>query len=260
MVEDLFINRLNFEKCQSNKRIIDVVMAYTSLHYIVDGYGYFNGVKLGKGQYFCALEHEKVCYYPDSEQPWSYYYVDFGGTGIREEFKRWGILSEEAYGNLDVSYELSHLQKLYRNSVNKGKLTSAFSNAIANLVLSFHTADVKNNDKYSVVLAHVNEIKSYIDHNFHEKITIEEISQKFYLSRAYIRNIFFEYMNMSPKAYLQKRRMEKASELILNTDYSIYEISKAVGYEDQLSFSKMFKKYHGLSPLSFRQQHNARAI
>ncbi len=251
-MEDLFINRLNFEKCQSDKRVIDVVMAYTSLHYIVDGYGYFNGVKLGKGQFFCLIEHEKVCYYPDKNEPWSYYYVDISGSEVRGELKKLGLICDAPYGNMDVSNEIEALHKLYRTYTSKGNENYEFSKAVAKLVLSLHDIDIPKNNKFSAVLAHVNEIKNYIEHNFHQKITIEEISRKFYLSRGYVRNIFFEYMNMSPKAYLQKLRMEKAAELIADTDYSVYEISKAVGYDDQLLFSKMFKKYHGVSPLVFR--------
>lgn len=98
----------------------------------------------------------------------------------------------------------------------------------------------------------MNEIKTYLDLNFHKKISIDELANQFFLSRAYIRNIFYEYLKMSPKQYLQNLRMNKAAELIANTSYKVSLISISVGYADQLAFSKAFKQFFGVSPLKYR--------
>ncbi|MBQ3179079.1 MAG: helix-turn-helix transcriptional regulator [Clostridia bacterium] len=88
----------------------------------------------------------------------------------------------------------------------------------------------------------------------HQKISIEDLAQRFYLSRPYIRNLFVKYENMSPKQYLQKIRMERAAEMLLQTRYDVSLIAQSVGYSDQFTFSKMFKQHHGVSPAGFRRE------
>ena len=50
-------------------------------------------------------------------------------------------------------------------------------------------------------------------------------------------------------------RMSKSQELLLKTDVPIFVIAKEVGYDDQLAFSKMFRKRYGLSPEQYRKKH-----
>ena len=59
--------------------------------------------------------------------------------------------------------------------------------------------------------------------------------------------------NISPQKYLIKIRMEKAKNRLKNTPSSIQEISVSVGYIDEFTFSKAFKKYSGFSPKAYRQ-------
>jgi YesN/AraC family two-component response regulator len=58
---------------------------------------------------------------------------------------------------------------------------------------------------------------------------------------------------MSPQEFLIRYRMDKASEFMLTNSLSISEISRSVGYEDPLAFSKIFKKIKGASPREFRE-------
>ena len=52
---------------------------------------------------------------------------------------------------------------------------------------------------------------------------------------------------------MQKYRMQKACELLTNTNYKIYEIAEMVGFADQAYFSVTFKKVLGVSPYQFRE-------
>ena len=81
-----------------------------------------------------------------------------------------------------------------------------------------------------------------------------DISEKFHLSKNYIRNLFVKYLGVSPKKYIQEKRMERAKTLLLETDISIATVALSVGYDDALLFSKMFSKQFSLSPQKYRQQ------
>ena len=58
---------------------------------------------------------------------------------------------------------------------------------------------------------------------------------------------------MSPQEYLLQVRMSKARELLRQTDLPINVIAREIGYEDPLSFSKIFKKRYNVSPLQYRR-------
>ena len=251
-MKNVFLIRIELEKCRADKRKTDLIMPHTALHYIVDGYGYFNGTRLGPGQFFCAAKNEKVCYYPEKENPWAYIYVDFDGEGLSELMKQCGFAEGRVFGDFAFIDEMMKIEQLYRSYSQKALLNKAFLDALGNMILSFHDTKWDNGDEHAVPMRHVNKIREYINFNFHKNITIEEISRKFYLSRAYMRNIFDSYMKMSPKQYLQTVRMEKAAELLKSTKYQVSEIAMSVGYEDSLAFSKAFKNYYGISPLQYR--------
>lgn len=75
-----------------------------------------------------------------------------------------------------------------------------------------------------------------------------------YLSPVYISKIFKEETGESPINYLIKIRLEKARDILLTSEGgSIKSIANSVGYEDVYHFSKLFKKYYGISPLYYKK-------
>lgn len=248
-MENIYVSNLRFEQCTNKKEIIDLIMPRTSIHYIIDGNGYFNNTRLGAGDFFCAVKNTKVCYHPDVKSPWSYIYADLYGENLLRILNRYGFTSRNCTGSFDYRDEIIKLEQLYQQHDKKAGYNKDFLCSIANLILSLQKI---NNKDISTSSYHVNEIKTYLDLNFHKKISIAELANQFFLSRAYIRNIFYEYLKMSPKQYLQNLRMNKAAELLANTSYKVSLISISVGYADQLAFSKAFKQFFGVSPLKYR--------
>jgi len=101
----------------------------------------------------------------------------------------------------------------------------------------------------------VNRIINYLNENYDQKISLEQIAHNMYLSPVYISKIFKEETGESPINYLIKIRLEKARDILLNADGgSIKNIANLVGYEDVYHFSKLFKKYYGISPLYYKKK------
>lgn len=101
----------------------------------------------------------------------------------------------------------------------------------------------------------VNQMITYFHTHYNEKISLDQIAQNMYLSPVYLSKIFKEETGESPINYLIKIRLEKAKD-ILSTSHSdsIKKIACQVGYEDAYHFSKLFKKYYGISPLHYRKK------
>jgi YesN/AraC family two-component response regulator len=101
----------------------------------------------------------------------------------------------------------------------------------------------------------VKHIIDYLNENFDQKISLEQIAHNMYLSPVYISKIFKEETGESPINYLIKIRLEKAKDILIKgKNHSIKNIADQVGYEDVYHFSKLFKKYYGISPLYYRKR------
>lgn len=100
----------------------------------------------------------------------------------------------------------------------------------------------------------VKRIIKYLNDNYNKKISLEQIAHNMYLSPVYISKIFKEETGESPINYLIKIRLEKAREILVKEkNSSIKSIAHQVGYDDAYHFSKLFKKYYGISPLYYRK-------
>jgi len=101
----------------------------------------------------------------------------------------------------------------------------------------------------------VKRIIKYLNENYENKISLEQIAHNMYLSPVYISKIFKEETGESPINYLIKIRLEKARGILLEENSgSIKNIANQVGYDDVYHFSKLFKKYYGISPLYYRKR------
>lgn len=99
----------------------------------------------------------------------------------------------------------------------------------------------------------VEQIMHYMETHYKEKISLDQIAANMYLSSFYISKIFKSETGDTPINYLISLRMRKAKELLdKNPEQSIQTVALAVGYEDAYHFSKLFKKYYGLSPLYYK--------
>lgn len=102
----------------------------------------------------------------------------------------------------------------------------------------------------------VNRMKDYMKQHYKEKISLDHIAANMYLSTFYISKIFKSETGDTPINYLIQLRMEKAKELLRKyPSASIQEIADEVGYSDTYHFSKLFKKYCGLSPSRYREDY-----
>ena len=101
----------------------------------------------------------------------------------------------------------------------------------------------------------VQQIMKYMEENYQEKISLEQIAANMYLSSFYIAKIFKSETGDTPINYLIRLRMEKAKEILeISPEEPIKEVAAAVGYSDAYHFSKLFKKHYGISPLYYKKE------
>lgn len=93
---------------------------------------------------------------------------------------------------------------------------------------------------------------SYIAEHFHTGTTLQEVAEHVHLHPAYFSTLFKQSTGSSFKEYMNMVRIEESKRLLANTDFSIIDVAIAVGFEDQSYFSRVFRKYTGMTPRQFR--------
>ncbi len=141
----------------------------------------------------------------------------------------------------------SSSQILYYQQITKSLLI-----AIIVLILRMISIEDKGQDEIST---NCQKIRDYLDKNYTEPITLESLSDMVYVSKCYLSHMFKEQTGISPIKYLTQKRIENACALLKDTDMSIKEISRTVGYENPLYFSQVFKNVMNVSPLDYRSNH-----
>lgn len=94
---------------------------------------------------------------------------------------------------------------------------------------------------------------TYIHAHYQEPITLKALASIEGFNETYYVEWFQKATGITPIKYIQKLRLEKAKELLINSDYSLALIAQLVGYEHQSSFTRLFKKHENTAPSVFRQ-------
>ncbi|MFI3174057.1 MAG: PocR ligand-binding domain-containing protein [Bacillota bacterium] len=93
---------------------------------------------------------------------------------------------------------------------------------------------------------------NYISTHYAERLSLEEVANHVGLNASYFSTLFKESTGTSFKEHLNAVRVEESKKLLAHTTQSVIHIASAVGFEDQGYFTKVFKKYTGLTPKQFR--------
>ncbi|WP_054027773.1 helix-turn-helix domain-containing protein [Bacillus sp. FJAT-28004] len=99
----------------------------------------------------------------------------------------------------------------------------------------------------------LSEIRSYIEHNVHRCVKLDELSERFHISKFHLIHLFKNMFQKTPIQYHQQIRMEKAKMMIQFTYLSMQDIAEQLGYSNIHAFSRAFKTNEGCSPSKYRQ-------
>ena len=98
---------------------------------------------------------------------------------------------------------------------------------------------------------------AYISSNYGSDISVGELAEMESLSVSRYNAIFRQQTSVSPIRYITELRIKHACSLLVSTDIDVGVIGRSVGYEDKHFFSKMFKKYIGMSAVEYRAKNRA---
>lgn len=98
----------------------------------------------------------------------------------------------------------------------------------------------------------VRDVMSHVERHFTEKITLEQLAGAAFVSPNYLCRRFKEMTGISPMEYLARYRIEQACLLLHDGQMTIGEIARRTGFADRRAFSRVFKRWQGVTPQDYR--------
>lgn len=248
------------------------VRTHYLFHYVISGAGILQATDakgvdhtyhILSGQGFLIVPDQITTYWADEEHPWEYTWIEFDGMHVKEALMLSGLsINNPVYRSSDKIYSEKMLKTMLyiahhpeETAFNLMSHLYMFLDCLMRSCASRTTPTSGGMSKYYLEWAF-----AYIAQNFHNDISVADIADSCKIHRNYLGRIFREHLGVSPQEFLITYRMRKAVQLLRTTRLSIKDIGNAVGYPNQLHFSRAFKNVYGTSPKQWRNEQKLLAL
>ncbi|MDP5275157.1 response regulator transcription factor [Chengkuizengella axinellae] len=140
-----------------------------------------------------------------------------------------------------VSGQLNDVSKLYKKSLKE-------------LGLYKEEEQVKKGKSNESIHRLIRSVIEFVENDYDKEITLTSLAEQLFVNPNYLSSLFKSEMGVTFSHYVTKTRINKAKDLLKETNHKIYQICKMVGYTDQAHFSKVFKAFENMSPYDYREQ------
>ena len=261
--EELYLTMCGIEHCSPEKEQIARSRDGYHLHIIMAGEGTLEtenaSVPLRAGQMFLLKPSEYLAYQPNHEHPWTYCWMTFGGYRAEEYMLSAGFT--QGVNILDCFVEPARFAKLCNQLLDERELNTASALKRMSYLLCFlslavesreHGEDLSHRQTSEQKQDYVQRAMDYMQNNYTDA-TVTGVAKYLNIDRSYLSACFRKGPGISPSEYLLQIRMRESARILHNRQMSIQEVSRHVGYEDPMTFSKAFKRFFGISPMGYRE-------
>lgn len=229
------------------------------LIYCIDGEGWcrLDGAKqtIRKNSYFIIPAGQAHAYGNASGKSWSIYWIHFGGLQSKRLTTQ---LCGDQYGKgIPLINRKERLQLFHGiiSDLENGISLDACNFANARLWhllgdIAYHRRFAKDKDKNTIDQAIL-----FMKERAQESVSLEEIAAYTNLSVTYFCRLFKKRMQQTPIDYFIRLKIQCACQYLDFTDMTVQDVGQQLGYDDPYYFSRTFKRVMGISPLSYRTNH-----
>ena len=230
------------------------------LIYVASGKAHFH---FGEEERIVTAGHV-VLYRPKEPQKYEYYgkdqtqvfWVHFTGNNVTNILRSYGITD-----NKKVFYCGSSIdnQNLFRKMINelqmsKENYAEMLEMYLRQIFITMQRAFIGTIKKEKArVVDKIEKATVYFNENYSQEINIDEYAEQMHVSVSWFIRNFRESTGLTPMQYILSKRIYNAEILLQDPSYNVSEISRVVGYDNPLYFSRIFKKAKGLSPSEYRK-------
>ena len=263
---DIGLYQYGWEHCAPAHSFGPAARNHYIFHYVISGTGTLMAdnsagetitYQVKSGQGFMLFPGQINTYIADKQLPWEYMWIEFDGLRIKESLSVTDLCKDAPIYHSHSKELREKLADEMLYIVNHPHESSFRLIGHLYLFMDYLLQSAKSTKLVSsgrMSDYYIKEAINYIEQNFQNNISIEDIATVCGINRSYLGKIFRNSIGRSPQEFLMNYRMVKATELLKLTPLSIADVGSAVGYENQLHFSRAFKNIYGVSPREWRKQ------
>ena len=230
------------------------------LLYVASGKAHFH---FGNEERIVTAGH-MVLYRPKEPQKYEYYgedqtqvyWVHFTGGNVTNILRSYGLTDDKKvfYCGSSLDY-----QNLFRTMINElqmckenySEMLEMYLRQIFIMLQRYFISAMKTDN--ARVVEEIDKATAYFNEHYSEEICIDEYAENNHFSVSWFIRNFKQCTGSTPMQYILSKRIYNAEILLQNPSYNVTEISRIVGYDNPLYFSRIFKKAKGLSPSEYRK-------
>lgn len=261
-LNSLSVYNVGYQKCEPGYQWGPGVRDHYCIHHILSGIGYYTSehgrVRLSKGDTFILFPGKEVQYDADKEEPWEYAWAGFMGADASSIIRNTDFEKERPYilsGKIPTGMIENGIRQIYDVKGNTYEAAVAMAGALYSLLSVFMHYSQREETGKDAQTIYVEKAQTYIETNYSYPVTVEDVAAYVGISRSHLFRSFQNHMDKSPKEYLSEYRIQQACHLLKETDLSVSAIAYSVGFDNNLYFSKAFRKQKNMSPTEYRRLH-----
>ena len=176
-------------------------------------------------------------------------------VGYGKMVQKLSVYNDKLYRDaLTGAYNRRYYEDEFASQIDK-LYTSEDFNCIMDIVN--HNIDILEKSFISNPLTmhrEIETVKEYIHNHYSEELGAQQLADMVYLAPSYLSSLFKKETGQNLSKYIKQYRMEKAKELLTDTNMKIVNISEKTGYPNVSYFCQSFREYFGVSPQKFRDK------
>ena len=254
----LLSDELNLYYCGKRVKTLDhsygpEVRQHYLLMYCVDGTAVCkkddDEISFGAHDLYVMFPNEKIHYVTPTGSYWTSWWVGVYGSLTDTLMEMLGVTKDNPFIHIRDNYTMECLMKeIYDTSLNSDASSKMKCISLLYELFSFLMKDAGSTYKSDII----SDAQNLIEHNLSGQISVADLAEKLGINPSYLTRIFKQKHSKSPKDYILDHKIKRAKELLKNTDVSVTDIARSVGFDDPLYFSRLFKKRTTITPTEYR--------
>lgn len=189
------------------------------------------------------------------DDPWELLWVHFHGNAMDGYYHYFIKNQNPSVFHPTVSQFEPLLEQILKleqeRAANRELLENALLHQLVTCILTYkETSESTENS----TLRKLQEIRHYLDEHYTEKLTLDELANRFYISKYHMAREFKKAFGITLVNYQTAQRITKAKEILRFTDLQIETIARECGIEDNSYFNKVFQKAEGITAREYRRK------
>ena len=237
---------------RATKRAFDNMFV---IEYVTSGVGYLEAqgirVRVAEGDLYVIHRRTVHSYYADKQRPFSKKWINVSGkfvNALSEVFFTDGPFTVVHLGR-DAEKIMDDIHGILKNSAKKTDVNEQVMHKFLDLYLLIDAHNKDTSRKFSTF----ERITEYVEQNLLSEVSVASVCERFYISPSTLYRLFKRNTGVSPKEYIQSKKLDTAKRMIAANDSPLNVIAATLGFYDSHHFFRVFREATGMSPSEYRK-------